>query len=286
MQDERVIAYVFIQLRKHETNYPTHDLELAALVFALKIWRSYLYGESVQVFTDHKSLKYVFTQGDLNLRQRRWMELLADYDLAIDYHPGKADLVADALSRRKMDISGAKETQELVAALASLRLHATTVNEEGVGLEAVEQADLLSCIGQAQKLDPNLKGMIDKGVIGYRQAGNGTVLYRGRTCQLVKAERGVPGGLLQELPLPQWKWDMVTMDFVTGLLRTTGNRDAIWVIVDRLTKTARFLPIKKTNGAEELAHEYLKSMVRLHGVPVSIVSDRDPKFTSLFWQTF
>lgn len=105
-----------------------------------------------------------------------------------------------------------------------------------------------------------------------------------QTCQLVKAERGVPGGLLQGLSVPQWKWDMVTMDFVTGLPRTTRNWDAIWVIVDRLTKSAHFLPIKKTDGAEELAQEYLNSIVKLHGVPVSIVSDRDPNFTSKFWQ--
>ena len=101
MQEGRVIAYASRQLRKHETNYLTHDLELAAVVFALKIWRSYLYGEKVQIFTDHQSLKYVFTQGDLNLRQHRWMELLADYVLVIDYHHGKANLEADALSRRK-----------------------------------------------------------------------------------------------------------------------------------------------------------------------------------------
>ena len=252
MQDGRVIAYASRQLREHETNYPTHDLELAAVVFALNIWQSYLYGEKVQIFTDHKSLKYVFTQGDLNLRQRRWMELLADYDLGIDYHPGKANLVADALSRRKSDVSRARETQELVTALTNLHLCATTVNEEGVGLEVVEQADLLSRISKAQQTDSTLQGMVDKEVSGYRTVGNGTILFKGRvgvphggnlrdellaqahqsrfsihpgrtkmykdlkryyhwegmkrdvtmwiarchTCQLVKAERGVPGGLL------------------------------------------------------------------------------------------
>ncbi|KAL1188120.1 hypothetical protein V5N11_003155 [Cardamine amara subsp. amara] len=93
MQQGKVIAYASRQLRKHECNYPTHDLEMAAMVFALKIWRSYLYGGKVQVFTDHKSLKYIFTQPEMNLRQRRWMELVADYDLEIAYHPGKANLV-------------------------------------------------------------------------------------------------------------------------------------------------------------------------------------------------
>jgi len=154
MREGRVIAYASRQLRKHESNYPTHDLELAAVVFALKIWRSYLYGEKVQIFTDHQSLKYVFTQGDLNLRQCRWMELLADYDLVIDYHPGKANLVADALSRRKSDISGAKKTQELATALTKLHLCATTVNEEGAELEVVEQADLLSPTTKSSPLRP------------------------------------------------------------------------------------------------------------------------------------
>ena len=95
-----MIAYASRQLRKHKQTYPTHDLELAAAVHALKIWRHYLLGHRCQIYTDHKSLKYIFTQNDLNLRQRRWLELIKDYDLEIHYHPGKANVVADALSRK------------------------------------------------------------------------------------------------------------------------------------------------------------------------------------------
>uniref|UniRef100_A0A1J3GIM6 RNA-directed DNA polymerase n=1 Tax=Noccaea caerulescens TaxID=107243 RepID=A0A1J3GIM6_NOCCA len=341
-QEERVIAYASRQLRKHETNYPTHDLELAAVVFALTIWRAYLYGEKVKIMTDHKSLKYIFNQEELNLRQRRWVEKLADYDLEIAYHPGKANLVADALSRRRVEASKAKVVQELIATLASLSLCATSVRDNSLGLEAVNEADLLWRIKEAQKGDSALRNLVDKGVIGYHTAANGTYMFRNRvcvpdneelrrqilrqahqshfsvhpgntkmyrdlkqyyhwggmkrdvatwvsqcqTCQLVKAEHRVPSGLLQNLPLPEWKWDMVTMDFVTGLPRTAGNKDAIWVIVDRLTKSAHFLAIKKTDGADQLAQKYLDEIVRLHGVPVSIVSDRDSKFTSIFWQAF
>jgi hypothetical protein len=101
MQEGHVIAYASRQLRKHELNYPTHDLELAAVVHALKIWRHYIMGTKCQVYMDHKSLKYIFTQKDLNLRQHRWLELIKDYDLEIHYHPGKANLVADALSRKE-----------------------------------------------------------------------------------------------------------------------------------------------------------------------------------------
>ncbi|KAL0537650.1 hypothetical protein IC582_026633 [Cucumis melo] len=100
MQQGKVVAYASRQLKSHEQNYPTHDLELAAMVFALKIWRHYLYGDKIQIFTDHKSLKYFFTQKELNMRQRRWLELVKDYDCEILYHPGKANVVVDALSRK------------------------------------------------------------------------------------------------------------------------------------------------------------------------------------------
>nr|GFC15640.1 retrotransposon protein, putative, Ty3-gypsy subclass [Tanacetum cinerariifolium] len=108
MQHGKVIAYASRQLKPYEVNYSTHDLELAAVVFALKIWRHYLYGESCDIFTDHKSLKYIFTQREMNMRQRRWLELLKDYDTNIQYHPGKANVVADALSRKSGMIAGIK----------------------------------------------------------------------------------------------------------------------------------------------------------------------------------
>jgi hypothetical protein len=100
MQDNRVISYASRALRPHEQNYPTHDLELAAVVHAVKMWRHYLMGTHCNIFTDHKNLKYIFTQADLNMRQRRWLELIKDYDLEVHYHPGKANVVADALSRK------------------------------------------------------------------------------------------------------------------------------------------------------------------------------------------
>ena len=95
MQEGRVVAYALRQSKPHEKNYPTHDLELATIVFVLKIWRHYLYGEKCFIYTDHKSLKYLPSQRELNLRQRRWMELIKDYDCVIDYHPRKANVVVD-----------------------------------------------------------------------------------------------------------------------------------------------------------------------------------------------
>jgi hypothetical protein len=100
IQDGHVVAYASRKLRKHELNYPTLDLELADVVHALKIWRHYLMGMRCELYTDHKSLKYISTQSNLNLRQRRWLELIKDYDLGINYHIGKGNVVTDALSRR------------------------------------------------------------------------------------------------------------------------------------------------------------------------------------------
>jgi hypothetical protein len=111
MQDGKVVAYASRQLKPHEKNYPTHDLEFAAVVHALKIWRHYLIGNKCEIYTNHKSLKYIFTQPDLNLRQRRWLELVKDYNIEIHYHPGKANVVADALSRKSYERAVPKSTQ-------------------------------------------------------------------------------------------------------------------------------------------------------------------------------
>ena len=131
MQHKRVVAYASRQLKKHELNYPTHDLELAVVIFALNTWRHYLYGATCQIFTDHKSLKYLFTQKELNLRQRRWMELLKDYDCTIDYHPGKANVVVDALSRKSTGSLAYMQTIQLPLMVelrelgVGLRMHAS-----------------------------------------------------------------------------------------------------------------------------------------------------------------
>src|SRR4051812_11575904 len=124
MQEGKVVAYASGQLKTHEVNYPTHDLELASVVHALKTLRDYLLGKRCEVFTDHKSLKYIFTQKELNIRQRRWLELIKDYDLSLQYHPGKANVVADALSR-KVYVNGLTKGElpdDLCAQLKDLRL--------------------------------------------------------------------------------------------------------------------------------------------------------------------
>nr|GFC51280.1 putative reverse transcriptase domain-containing protein [Tanacetum cinerariifolium] len=165
----------------------THDLELKVVVFALKIWRHYLYGTKCTVFTNYKSLQYILDPKELNMRQHRWLELLNDYDFDISYHPGKANAVADALSRKE-----------------------------------------------------------------------------------------------REPPLRVRALENITMDFVTKLPKSSQGYDTIWVIVDRLTKSAIFTPIRETDPMDKLARIYLKEVVTRHEIPVSIISDHDSRFTSNF----
>jgi hypothetical protein len=149
MQEDRVIAYVSRQLRKHEGNYPTHDLELVAVVFALKSWRHYLYGESCDIYTDHKILKYIFAQKELNLRQRWWLELIKDYDLSIHYHPGKANVVVDALSRSGVP----KVALPLIADLNRLGLALCYVGTTSEEIRMLIQSSLMERVRAARQQD-------------------------------------------------------------------------------------------------------------------------------------
>nr|KYP56528.1 Retrovirus-related Pol polyprotein from transposon 17.6 [Cajanus cajan] len=130
MQGGRVVTYVSRQLKTHERNYPTHDLELAVVVFALKSWRHYLYGARFSVFSDHKSLKYLFDQKELNMRQRRWMEFLKDFDFQLMHHPGKASMVVDVLIRKSIHLSAIMIRElELIEQFRDLRLEVEVVQD-------------------------------------------------------------------------------------------------------------------------------------------------------------
>ncbi|GKV11106.1 hypothetical protein SLEP1_g22390 [Rubroshorea leprosula] len=308
MQKDRVIAYASWQLKPYEENYPTHDLELAV---------------------------------------RRWLELLKEYDLIISYHLGKANKVADALSRKSSGTASSilatqKELlEDLVKLDVELRVDSTTAYLAALNA----QPALIDRIKLGQQKDPLLQKMKEKVRVGephmqkfrisdyetlwfgdklcvprdhalrreimgdahytsYTIHPGSTKMYRDLrstfwwqnmkreiarfvsqclTCQKVKAEHQRLPRKLQPLPIPQWKWENITMDFVTGLPRTLKGNDSIWVIVDRLTKSAHFLPYQTGTSIEKLANMYMEEIVKLHGVPVSIVSDRDTRFLSHFW---
>ena len=331
MQEGKVVAYASRQLKPHEKNYPTHDLELAAIVFALKIWRHYLYGEKCFIYTDHKSLKYFPSQRELNLRQRRWMELIKDYDCVIDYHSGKANVVGDALSRKTMQT------------LRTLNAHLSLTDDGTVVTELIARPSLLNRVLEAQRKDEKIVVIVSQigngkqieftinedGVLYYKDRvcvpddndlrkaileeahSRSFAIHPGSTkmyqdlkmsfwwsgmkrdisefvtkclvCQRVKAEHQVPWGLLKFIRIPEWKWDRITMDFVVGLPLTGRKHDSVWVVVDRLTKSAHFLPVRTDYSLDKLAELYIKEIVRLHGIPISIISYRDSRFTSRFW---
>jgi hypothetical protein len=185
MQDGHVIVYASRQLRKHKAHYPTHDLELAVVVHALKIWRHYLMGKRCELYTDHKSLKYIFTQSNLNFRQRRWLELIKDYDLGINYHPEKANVVADALSQRShvsqlvvdsMPFKLCEEFDKL-----NLRI---VVNTEAMEIEV--GSSLLLEIRRGQLEDEKVQeikhNIMEEKSPGFSEDDEGVLWYKGRIC--------------------------------------------------------------------------------------------------------
>ncbi|GKA90066.1 putative reverse transcriptase domain-containing protein [Tanacetum coccineum] len=333
MQREKVIASASRQLKIHEKNYTTHDLELGAVVFALKIWRHYLYGTKCMVFTDHKSLQHILNQKELNMRQRRWLELLSDYDYEIRYRPGKVNVVADALSKKErvqplrvralvMTI-GFDLPKKILNAQIEARKPENLKNED-VGGMLVENSKNPEKF-RTEKLEPRADGTLcfngrswlpyygDLRIVimheSYKskyfihpgsdkmyqdmkklywwpnmKAKIATYVSKCLTCARVKAENQRPSGLLVQPEIPQWKWDNITMDFVTKLPRSSQGYDTIWVIVDRLTKSAIFLPMREIDPLEKLAKMYLKEVVTRHGILVSIICDCDPRLASNFWK--
>ncbi|XP_049397344.1 uncharacterized protein LOC125861504 [Solanum stenotomum] len=199
-------------------------------------------------------------QRDLNLRQRRWIELLKDYGIDILYHPGKANAVADALSRKMMENTyeqsiGRQQITKDLRQLASLGVRLLESPDEGIIVQDAAESSFVAEVKEKQYTDPIL-------------------LQLKENVQHVKVEHQKPRGYMRCIELPIWKWDMINMDFVTGLPRSFRKFDSIRVIVDRLTKAAHFLLVKTTYTVEEYANLYIKEIVRLHGVPISIISDR------------
>jgi hypothetical protein len=315
-----VIGYESRKLKEHEKNYATHDFELAAIVHALRKWRHYLMGRRFELRTDHKGLKYLFDQLTLNTRQSRWLEFLCKYNLDIKHIKGKENKVVDALNRKVHDLHATSismyrtdiKDRILEAANADLKHRDLVAKLQQRERPPKEESYTLGADGillyKNRVYIPNvqelklviLKEMHNVTYVGHPGYQKTVAIVKSHyfwsgmkrditeyitecmQCQKVKAEHTHPAGLLQPLPIPEWKWEVVTMDFITGLPRTRKQHDLIMVVVDKLTKAAHFIPLKTTHKATNVVDIFLKEVARLHEIPKTIVSDRDVKFTSNF----
>ncbi|KAM0061096.1 putative nucleotidyltransferase, Ribonuclease H [Helianthus debilis subsp. tardiflorus] len=257
------------------------------------------------------------------MRQRRWLELIKDYDCEILYHPGKANVVADALSRKERHTPIQVRSCQLIVTPDFL------VQLKEAQTEALREDRLKGerVFGQHGRLTENNQGIRSMGnrmwvpiFGGFREKildeahksrysihPGATKMYQdlkrdywwpgmkydvtqyvGKclTCLQMIAEHQKPYGKIQPLEIPEWKWEHITMDFITKLPKTSKRHDTIWVIVDRLTKSAHFLAIREAFSSEQLSELFVNEIIARHGVPVSIVSDRDTRFTSKFWKRF
>jgi hypothetical protein len=286
MQEGQVIAYASRQLCRHEEHYPTHDLELAAVVHALNIWRHYVLGNVCHIYTDHKSLKYIFTKSELNMRQRRWLELIKDYELEIHYHPSKANVVVDALSRKASCHCLTAKTSDITLCQEMEKLNLGMIQHGTLNQLKLESV-LLQKIIDAQKSNKGMRHIHEKIKAGkancFIKDDQGIVLFNNRivvpkddevrqqildeahlsrysihpgstkmyhdlkqhywwtkikieiaryvakcdTCRRVKAIHMKTVGPLQSLPIPTWKWEDISMDFIVGLPRTAKGFDSI-----------------------------------------------------------
>ncbi|GJX80243.1 putative reverse transcriptase domain-containing protein [Tanacetum coccineum] len=306
MQREKVIAYASRQLKIHEKNYTTNDLELGAVVFALKIWRHYLYGTKCTVFTDHKGLQYILNQKELNMRQRRWLELLSDYDCEIRYHPGMANVVADALSRNER--------------IKPLRVRALVMT---IGLDLPKQ--ILNAQTEAQKpeniknedvggmLIENSKDLEKLRTEKLEPCADGTLCLNGRSwlhCygdlrtvimhESHKSKYSIHSGsdkMYQDIKKLYW-WPNMKVDIATYVnkcltcakVKAQHQRPSGLLVQPeipqwKLTKSEIFVPMRETDPMEKLARMYLKEVITKHGIPVLIICDRDPRFASNFWRS-
>ena len=314
MQEGKPVAYFSEKLNGAQLNYPVYDKELYALVRALEVWQHYLWPKEFTIHSDHEALKFLKCQTNLNKRHAKWMEFIESFPYIIKYKKGKENVVADALSRKNMllthldiQVPGLESLRDLyasdtdfAAAFANcsdvkawekyhmhdgylFRANKLCVPESSVRLLLLQESHgggLMGHFGREKTLLmladhfywPRMRRDVDRFV------------KRCITCNKAKSKLK-PHGLYTPLPAPTTPWEDISMDFVLGLPRTSRGHDSIFVVVDRFSKMAHFIACHKSDDASHIANLFFRDIVRIHGVPKTIVSDRDVKFMSYFWKT-
>ena len=313
MQEGRPICYFSEKLNGAALNYPTYDKELFALVRALQTWQHYLWPKEFVIHTDHESLKHLKGQGKLNRRHAKWMEFIETFPYVIKYKKGKDNVVADALSRRYALLNtqdskslGFEYIKELYIDDADFgKVYGTCVNGNAFADFYVFDGFLFKknrlCVPTCSLRLLLIKEAHGGGLMGHFGVDKTLSLIWDHffwpsmrrdvqricskcvVCMQVKSKLK-PHGLYAPLPVPEMPWVDLSMDFVLGLPRTRKGSDSIFVVVDRFSKMAHFIPCHKTDDARHIADLFFREVVRLHGIPRTIVSDRDVKFLSHFWR--
>ena len=315
------IAFMSHKMNKAERNYPVHEQELLAIVQALREWRHYLHGSPFEVVTDHNSLKYFMSQPTLSARQARWSEKLQEFDMKIVHRPGKLNDAADALSRRPdhqlNNVVQLAVDDTLIDDIKAGYANDDTCRRLIQQFDDGEQKDVSLHLADGviykdnRVYVPDVNDIKSKLLQEHHDVPLGGHVGIHKTmerlsrkwywpkmkrnvedyirscvaCQQNKPSHQRPMGLLQPLPIPDRRWQQVTMDLITQLPESRSGHDAVFVVVDKLTKMVHYIPTKTTADAPELARLFMKDVVKHHGVPESIVSDRDTRFTSLFWKS-
>ena len=314
MQQGKPIAYFSEKLGGAQLNYSVYDKELYALVRALETWQHYLWPKEFVIHSDHEALKYLKGQAKLNRRHAKWVEFIETFPYIVKYKKGKDNVVADALSRRNVLLN---QLEVKVLGLENLKemynddpKFSEPYNhcKDGKGWEKYHIHD--GFLFRANKLCvPNssvrlllLQESHGGGLTGHFGKKKTYEMLSGHfywpkmrrdvirfvercvTCHKAKSKLN-PHGLYTPLPAPKIPWEDISMDFVLGLPMTRKKRDSIFVVVDRFSKMAHFIPCNKSDDASHVANLFFREIVRLHGVPKTIVSDRDVKFVSYFWKT-
>ena len=313
MQEGHPIAYESRKLNDTERRYPVHDKEMTAIIHCLRIWRHYLLGSRFTIMTDNVATSYFQNQKKLSPKQARWQEFLAEFDYVMEYKPGKANVVADALSRKAMLASVSSVASNLLERVKEGLLQDPMAKglmelaKEGKTRRFWVEDDLLYTTGRRMYVPKwgNLRRDIMKECHDSKWAGHPGMqrtlalleeLYYWPhmrsdieayvktclVCQQDKIEQQVPAGLLQPLPIPERPWESVSMDFISALPKSDGC-GSIMVVVDRFSKYGTFIPALRDCTAEQAAKLFFKHVVKYWGLPRSIVSDRDPRFTAKFW---